>query len=326
MQGIRFHTYGSPEVLKLQDLDMPVVGDDEVLVRVRATSVNPADWHSMRGMPYVMRAQGGLSRPKAGGLGLDLAGHVEAVGRNVTTFQVGDEVFGCQDLERAGTFAEYVTIRHDAGVLRKPDSLTFAQAASVPVAAVTAYQALRHHGRLQPAHKVLVNGAAGGVGTFAVQIAKALGAEVTGVCSTRNVEMVRSIGADHVIDYTKEDFTTGGKRYDLVLDNVGNHPLSACRRALTPQGSLVLISGEGGRWLGPLGRIMHALVLSLFVRQRLVFFMARPTKDDLEALRELLESGKVTPVIDRTYPLSELPEAIRYLETGHARGKVVITA
>ncbi|MDM4718793.1 NAD(P)-dependent alcohol dehydrogenase [Micromonospora sp. WMMA1363] len=325
MEGIRFYTYGPPEVLTFQDLGMPTVGADDVLIRVRAASVNPADWHLMRGTPYLVRLRGGLSRPKANELGLDLAGRVEAVGRNVTTLRVGDEVFGCRNLERAGTFAEYVTMPHDAGVLLKPVGLTFEQAASVPVAALTAYQALRHHGRLRPGQQVLVNGAAGGVGTFAVQIAKALGAEVTGVCSTRNAELVRSIGADHVIDYTKEDFTRGGRRHDIILDNVGNHPLSACLRALTPRGTIVPIGGTGGHVVGPLGRMLHALALSLFVRQRLVPFLARPTKDDLEAVRDLLESGKVTPVIDRTYPLNELPAAIRHLEAGHARGKIVIT-
>uniref|UniRef100_A8M1L3 Alcohol dehydrogenase zinc-binding domain protein n=1 Tax=Salinispora arenicola (strain CNS-205) TaxID=391037 RepID=A8M1L3_SALAI len=325
MKGIRFYAYGSSKVLTLQDLDKPAVGDDDVLVRVRAASVNVVDWHTMRGTPYIMRARGGMSRPKVNELGFDLAGQVEAVGRNVTTLRVGDEVFGCQDLEHAGVFAEYVTIPHDAGVLKKPVGLSLEQAASVPVAALTAYQALRHHGRLQPGHKILVNGAAGGVGTFAVQIGKALGAEVTAVCSTRNVEMVRALGADHVIDYTTEDFTHRAQRHDILLDNIGNHPLSACRRVLTPRGTLVLNSGTGGPLLGPLGRVLRGLTLSLFVRQRLVFFLARPTKGDLEALRDLLESGKVTPVIDRTYPLSELPKAISYLETGHVRGKVVIT-
>ncbi|AWK12586.1 alcohol dehydrogenase [Streptomyces spongiicola] len=325
MRGIRFHTYGPPGVLELEDLDMPVVGDDDVLVRVRAASVNPLDWHTMRGTPYITRVQGGLSRPRTGRLGADLAGHVEAVGKNVTTLRAGDEVFGCQGLDRLGTFAEYVTIRHDAGVVKKPAGLTFAQAASVPVAALTAYLALHRHGRLRDGHAVLVNGAAGGVGTFAVQIAGALGADVTGVCSTANVEMVRTLGAHHVVDYTQQDFTTGERRYDLILDNVGNRPLSAYRRVLAPEGTLVLVSGAGGRFLGPLGRVARALVLSRFTRQRLVFFITDPAQDGLEAVRDLLESGKVAPVIDRTYPLSELPEAIGYLEAGHAQGKVVVT-
>ncbi|GFH37906.1 NAD(P)-dependent alcohol dehydrogenase [Streptomyces pacificus] len=325
MRGIRFHSYGPPGVLEVEDLDMPVVGDDDVLVRVRAASVNPLDWHTMRGTPYITRVQGGLSRPRTGRLGADLAGHVEAVGKNVTTLRAGDEVFGCQGLDRLGTFAEYVTIRHDAGVVKKPAGLNFAQAASVPVAALTAYLALHRHGRLRDGHTVLVNGAAGGVGTFAVQIAVALGADVTGVCSAANVEMVRTLGAHHVVDYTQEDFTTGERRYDLILDNVGNRPLSAYRRVLAPEGTLVLVSGAGGRFLGPLGRVARALVLSRFTRQRLVFFITDPAKEGLEAVRDLLESGKVAPVIDRTYPLGELPEAVGYLEAGHARGKVVVT-
>lgn len=321
MKGIRFYAYGSPEVLTLEDLDMPAVGADDVLVRVQAASVNPVDWHMMRGSPYITRAQGGLTRPKANTLGYDLAGQVEAVGSSVTTLQVGDEVFALQQ----GAFAEYVTMRHDAGVLKKPARLTPEQAASVPVAALTAYQALRHHGRLQPGQRLLVNGAAGGVGTFAVQIGKALGAEVTGVCSSRNVELVRDLGADHVIDYTTAEFTRSGQRYDLLLDNVGNHPLLACRRILTPRGTLILNSGSGDGLLGPLARVLRGLALSPFVRQRLVFFVASPNRDDLAALSDLFESGKVTPVLDRTYPLSEVPEAISYLEGGHARGKVVIT-
>src|SRR5262250_3387458 len=223
MKATRYYRYGPPDVLKLQDIDMPAVGDDEVLVRVRAASVNPLDWHFMRGAPYLVRAMAGLSRPKTNGLGVDLAGQVEAVGKNVTTFQPGDEVFGSYE---RGTLAEYVSLRHDAVLLEKPANLTFEQAASVPVAATTALQALRDKGRIQPGHKVLVNGAAGGVGTFAVQLAKALGAEVTGVCSTQNAEMVASIGADHVIDYTRADFTTVGRRYDLLVDIAGNRTLA----------------------------------------------------------------------------------------------------
>ncbi|MFY1678775.1 MULTISPECIES: NAD(P)-dependent alcohol dehydrogenase [unclassified Streptomyces] len=325
MRGVRFQTYGPPEVLEIEDLDMPAVGDDDVLVRVRAASVNPLDWHTMRGTPYVGRAQGGLTRPKAGRIGADLAGRVEAVGKNVTTLQVGDEVFGCQGLDRLGTFAEYVAIRHDAGVLTKPVDLTFTQAAAVPVAALTAHLALHRHGRVREGQSVLVNGAAGGVGTFAVQIARAAGADVTGVCGTANVEMVRSLGAQRVVDYTREDFTTGTRRYDVIVDNVGNRPLSAHRRVLAPRGTLVLVSGEGGRVFGPLGRMARALVLSRFTRQRLVFFITSPAKEDLEKVRELLESGKVAPVVDRTYPLAEISEAVGHLETGHARGKVVVT-
>ena len=323
MKAIRYYAYGSPDVLQLQDVDVPAVKDGDILIRVRAASVNPLDWHFMRGMPYVMRLQGGLSRPKVNGLGIDLAGHVEAVGKNVTTFQPGDEVFG---VHLGGeTFAEYACVPHDAAVLRKPADLTFEQAASVPASAITALQALRTKGKIQSGHKVLINGAAGGVGTFAVQIAKAYGAEVTGVCSSRNVEMVRSIGADQVIDYTKEDFTDSGQRYDLILDNAGNRTLSDRRRALTPTGTLVLNSGSGGRWIGGLSNGVKALALSPLMRQRLVFFIALPDEDDLPTLHELLKAGKITPVIDRTYPLSEVPEAIGYLEKGHAPAKVVIT-
>jgi NADPH:quinone reductase-like Zn-dependent oxidoreductase len=305
---------------------MPAVGDDEMLVRVRAASVNPLDWHFMRGSPYLVRVLAGLSRPKAtaGRLGADMAGSVEAVGTNVTGFRPGDEVFG--GLEDRGTLAEYVSIRHDGVVLPKPAGLTFEQAASVPVAGFTALQALRDKGRIKPGHRVLVNGAAGGVGTFAVQIAKAFGAKVTGVCSTANVEMVASIGAEKVIDYTKEDFTQARGNYDLLIDIAGNRALAETRRVLAPKGVLVAVGGpDKGRWVGPLSRSVRMALLSPAVSQRMVFFLAHQNKADLAILRELLEAGKITPVIDRTYPLSETAEAIGYLEHGHARGKVVIT-
>src|SRR5215472_1533846 len=322
MKAIRFDRYGPPDVLQLRDVDMPVVGEDDVLVRVRAASVNPLDWHFMRGTPYLVRMVAGLSRPRAGRLGADMAGSVEAVGKNVTGFRPGDEVFG--GLEDRGTLAEYISIRHDGAVLAKPAGLTFEQAASVSVAAVTALQALRDKGRIRPGHKVLVNGASGGVGTFAVQLAKAFGAEVTGVCSTANAEMVASIGADHVIDYSRADFTQAGRRYDLLVDIAGNRTLAETRRVLAPKGVLVAVGGpDKGRWVGPLGRSVRMALLSPAVSQRLVFFLARQNKDDLAVLRELLETGKVAPVIDRTYPLTEAAEAIRYLEAGHARGKVV---
>jgi NADPH:quinone reductase-like Zn-dependent oxidoreductase len=301
---------------------MPLVSDDGVLVRVKAASVNPLDWHFMRPLPYIVRAQAGLRRPKDSGLGADMAGDVEAVGKNVTRFQPGDEVFG----GGGGTFAEYVSIRQDGVVLEKPASLTFEQAASVPVAAFTALQALRDKGQIQPGHKVLVNGAAGGVGTFAVQIAKAFGAEVTSVYSTRNVEMVRSIRADQVVDYTQEDFTRTRQRYDVLVDVAGNRTLSECRRVLAPKGVLVGVGGpDKGRWVGPLTGPVKMLLVSPFVSQTMVPLLAHQSRDDLAVLRELLEAGKVTPVIDRTYPLSEVPEAIGYLEEGHASGKVVIT-
>jgi NADPH:quinone reductase-like Zn-dependent oxidoreductase len=326
VKAIRYYRYGPPDVLELQDIDTPAVGDDEVLVRVRAASVNPLDWHFMRGAPYLVRAIAGLSRPRAraGRLGADMAGSVEAVGTNVTEFRPGDEVFG--GLEHRGTLAEYISIRHDAAVLAKPASLTFEQAASVPVAGCTALQALRDKGQVRPGHKVLINGASGGVGTFAVQLAKAFGAEVTGVCSTRNTDLVTSIGADHVIDYTREDFTRPGRRYDLLVDIAGNRTLAETRRVLAPKGVLVVVGGPNkGRWIGPLGRSVRMALLSPAVRQRMVFFLARQNKADLAVLRELLEAGKVTPVLDRTYPLSEVAEAISYLEEGHARGKVAIT-
>jgi NADPH:quinone reductase-like Zn-dependent oxidoreductase len=326
MKAIRFDRYGPPDVLELRDVDMPAVGDDEVLVRVRAASVNPLDWHFMRGLPYMVRMLAGLSRPRpsAGRLGADMAGSVEAVGKNAAGFQPGDEVFG--GLEDRGTLAEYISVHHDGVILPKPAGLTFEQAASVPVAAVTALQALRDKGRVQPGQKVLVNGASGGVGTFTVQIAKAFGAEVTGVCSTRNVEMVASIGADRVIDYTREDFTQARRQYDLVVDIAGNRRLAETGRVLVPKGVLVAVGGPNkGRWIGPLGRSVKIALLSPAVSQRLTFFLAHQNKTDLAVLRELLETGKVTPVVDRTYPLSEVAEAIGYLEAGHATGKVAVT-
>jgi NADPH:quinone reductase-like Zn-dependent oxidoreductase len=306
--------------LRFEEIEKPMVEDDQVLVRVHAASVNPLDWHNMRGEPYVMRASGGLTKPKNNGLGADLAGRVEAVGGNVTQFQPGDEVFGMS----IKTFAEYVRVSQ-AGVVTKPANLTFEQAAAVPVGAITALQGLRDKGQLQPGQRVLINGAAGGVGTFAVQIAKSFGAEVTGVCSTRNVDLVRSIGTDHVIDYTKEEFTTGAQRYDLILDAVGKRSLSECRRVLTPEGTLVVVGAADGRWIGPLVPPLKALLLSRFVSQKLMFFISKRNTADLLLLKDLIEAGKLTPVIDRSYLLSDVPEAIRYLEEGHAQGKVVIT-
>jgi NADPH:quinone reductase-like Zn-dependent oxidoreductase len=320
MKAVVYYNYGSPDVLKCEEIEKPAARDNEVLIRVRAASVNPIDWHLMRGTPYIVRIMAGLRKPKVTRLGVDVAGQVEAVGGNVTQFRPGDEVFGaCR-----GAFAEYACTSESA-VVMKPDNVTFEQAASVPVAAFTALQGLRDKGQIQPGQKVLINGAAGGVGTFAVQIAKSFGADVTGVCSTRNVDMVRSIGADRVIDYTQEDFTKSGQRYDLVFDSVGNHSLSACRRVLNRKGTYIVVGGPDGRWLGPLARLIKTLVLSPFVSQNLVMFLARRSKEDLTVMRELMESGKVTPVIDKRYRLSAVPEAIRYLEEGHARGKVVIT-
>ena len=326
MKAIRYDRYGPSDVLELREIDVPAVGDDEVLVRVRAASVNPLDWHFMRGTPYLVRALAGLSRPRASAarLGADMAGSVEAVGKNVTEFRPGDEVFG--GLDDRGTLAEYISVRRDGAVLAKPAGLTFEQAASVPVAGCTALQALRDKGQVRPGHKVLVNGASGGVGTFAVQLAKAFGAEVTGVCSTQNVAMVASIGADQVIDYTREDFTRAGRRYDLLVDIAGNRTLAETRRALTPKGVLVGVGGPNkGHWIGPLGRSVTMALLSPVLSQRMVFFLARLNKADLGVLRDLLEAGKLTPVIDRTFPLGESARAIGYLEEGHARGKVAIT-
>jgi NADPH:quinone reductase-like Zn-dependent oxidoreductase len=321
LKAITYHRYGSPEVLELEEVDDPVVKDDEVLVRVRAASVNPRDWHFLRGLPSIMRPVG-LRIPKDGAFGSDVAGQVEAVGKAVTRFRPGDEVFA---FVLAGAFAEYVAVPEDV-LGPKPANLTFEQAAAVPLAALTALQGLRDHGRIQPGQKVLIIGASGGVGTFAVQIAKSLGADVTGVCSTRNLDLVRSIGADQVIDYTREDFTRSGQKYDLILQLAGTRSPSDCRRALTSGGTLLLSSGESdGRWIGPLDRILKALVLSPFVSQRLAPFEAKRSGEDLQTLKKLIEAGKVTPVIDRTYPLIETPEAIRYLEEGHARGKVVVT-
>jgi NADPH:quinone reductase-like Zn-dependent oxidoreductase len=312
--------------LKLADIEKPVPDKDQILVRVHAVSVNPYDWHFVEGTPYVMRAMGvGLRKPKDIQLGVDFAGTVEAVGNNVTQFKPGDDVFGGRD----GAFAQYVCRRAVGAVAPKPAGLTFEQAASINIAGITALQGVRDKGKVQAGQKVLINGASGGVGTYAVQVAKNFGAEVTGVCSTRNIELVQSLGADHVIDYTKEDFTKGDQRYDVILDNVANHPLSECRRVLTPNGIYVLIGGGGVNeqgFLGGLAKALNAALFSKFVSQKMGMMMADPSTKDLTLLADMMQSGKLKPVIDRTYKsLSEVPEAIRYLEEGHARGKVVIT-
>ena len=324
MKAIVYCDYGLAN-LKLADIAKPTPTDDQILVKVHAASVNPLDWHFIEGTPMIMRALGvGLRKPKDTRLGVDFAGTVETVGKNVTQFKAGDEVFGGRD----GAFAEYVCPRADRAVTLKPANISFEQAASINIAGITALQAVRDKGKVQPGQKVLINGASGGVGTFAVQIAKSFGADVTGVCSTRNLDMVRSLGADHVIDYTKEDFTKSGQHYDAILDNVPNHSLSECRGVLTPEGKYVMIGGGGpndNRWIGPFGRLIQALVVSPFVSQKMGMMMAELKKSDLAILGDMMQSGKVKPVIDRTYKLSELPEAIRYLEEGHARGKVVIT-
>jgi NADPH:quinone reductase-like Zn-dependent oxidoreductase len=321
MKAIVYRCYGSPDVLKLEDIEKSIPADDQVLVKVQAASVNPLDWHYISGTPYLVRTDSGLGKPTDPRLGVDFAGLVEAVARNVKRFKPGDEVFGGRD----GAFAEYVAVREERAVVLKPANVTFEQAASVPIAGITALQALRDKGRIQPGQKVLINGASGGVGTFAVQIAKSFGAEVTGICSTRNVAMVRSLGADHVIDYTREDFTQGAQRYDLIVDMIGNHPLLEYRRVLNPKGIFVLVGAPNeGRWLGGVSVMLKVLMLSPFVSQEFVPFLAELNQKDLSILGDLMQAGKVTPVIDRRYKLSEVPAAIRYLEEGHARGKVVI--
>ncbi len=325
MKAIVYHKYGSPDVLELQEIEKPAVKDDEVLVRVHAASVNPLDWYPLTGTPYLTRIMEGLLKPKHTILGVDVAGRVEAVGRNVRELQPGDEVFGSSEPMKKGAFAEYVCAPED-GMALKPADLTFGQAAAVPVAALTALQGLRDKGQIRPGHRVLINGASGGVGTFAVQIAKSFGADVTGVCSTRNVDMVRSIGADQIIDYTREDFTQSGQRYDLMLDAVGNRSVSDCRRVLTPKGVYVAVAGPQGLWLGPLTYWFKVLLASLVGSQKMVPMLAKlGKKKDLVVLLELLEAGKVTAVIDRRYKLSEVAEALRYQGEGHAQGKTVIT-
>ena len=324
MKAIVYCDYGTADVLRLEDVEKPVPGDDELLVRVHAAGVNPLDWHYMRGTPYLMRLSSGLRKPQDTRLGVDYAGTVEAVGRNVTRFKPDDQVFG----GRSGALAQYVVVKQDRAVALKPANVSFEQAGAVAIAATTALQGLRDAGRLKAGDKVLINGASGGVGTFAVQIARSIGAEVTGVCSTRNVELVRSLGADHVIDYTRDDYTSTGVRYDVILDNVGNRSLAENRRVLEPDGRYVLIGGggpEAGKWLGPMVKPLQALVTAPFVSQDMGMFLAKLTREDMLRLAELMSSGTVLPVIDRRYALSEAAAAIRYLEQGRARGKVVVT-
>lgn len=315
MKAIVQNGYGSPEVLELKKIDQPIAKENQVLVNIHAASLNAGDIFSMRGSPWLARFTVGFPKPKDYILGWDMAGRVEAVGKKVTRFTAGDDVFAsCH-----GTLAEYVCVADDM-LEMKPKNLTFEQAAAVPTAAITALQGLRDAGKLQPGQKALINGASGGVGTFAVQIAKAFGAEVTGVCSTKNLDMVRSIGADHVIDYTQEDFTKSRQHYDLILDNVANHSFSSLRRALTPQGLIIPNSGHGG-----MGYVIKAFLLAPFLRQHGSMYLASSNQKDLAVLKSLIEADKVTPIVDRTYPLSETGEAFQYLEKDHARGKVVIT-
>ena len=324
MKAIVYRCYGTVDVLKLEDIAKPMPADDRVLVRVHAASVNPLDWHYMRGRPYFARAMMGVGSPDSIHMGADFAGTVESVGKNVRRFKPGDDVFG----DRDGAFGEYVSVAENGAVAHKPSNATMEQAAAVPVAAITALQALRDKGRLQAGQSLLVNGASGGVGTFAVQIAKAYGARVTAVTSARNVQLVRSLGADWVIDYAHQDFTQSVDRYDMILDCVGNHPLTAIRNALKPGGVAVLIGGGGpdaAQW-GPLfsGPIL-AILLSPFVSEKLIFMLSNDNKDDLAVLGQMMQAGKLTSVIDRRYTLAETAAAIQYVEQGHVRGKVVIT-
>jgi NADPH:quinone reductase-like Zn-dependent oxidoreductase len=322
MKAIVHDTYGSADVLELRDVDQPTIADDEVLVRVHAAGVDRGVWHVMTGLPYPIRLAGyGLRAPKNPVLGVDLAGVVEAVGKDVTRFQPGDAVFGIGK----GAFAEYARVPENK-LAPKPANLSFEQAAAVAISGLTALQGVRDHGRVEAGDQVLIIGASGGVGSYAVQLAKAFGAEVTAVCSSTKVDLVRSLGADHIIDYTRDDFANGQRRYDVILDIGGNSSLSRLRSTLAPKGTLVIMGGEtDGRWLGGSDRQVRAMLLSLFTSQKLGTFICKENHEDMLVLKELIEAGKVTPAIDRTYPLSEVPTAVRYLETGHARGKVVIT-
>ncbi len=324
MSAIVYCDYGVAN-LKLEQIEKPAPADDQILVRVKAASVNPYDWHFIEGTPYLMRGMiGGLRKPKDIRLGTDFAGTVETVGKNVTEYKPGDEVFGGS----IGAFAQYLCRRATGSVALKPAGITFEQAAAINIAGITALQAVRDKGKIQSGQKVLINGASGGVGTFAVQIAKSYGAEVTGVCSTRNVELVQSLGADHVIDYTKEDFTKTDQRYDVILDNVANRTLSENRQILTPNGRYVLIGGGSANEQGFFGALrlpLKALIYSKFVNQKMGMMMAQPSTQDLTLLAEMVQSGKLKTVIDRTYKLAEVPDAVRYVEEGHARGKVIIT-
>ena len=323
MKAITYCSYGDASVVKLTDVEKPSIGDSDLLIRVRAASVNPLDWHFVRGTPYLMRLMSGLRKPSEIRLGVDFAGTIEAVGKSVTRFKPGDDVFG----GKTGAFAEYVTVRESHALALKPAGVTFEQAASVPIAALTALQSVRDEGKVQAGQTVLINGASGGVGTFTVQVAKSYGAIVTGVCSGKNVELVKSLGADQVVDYAKDDYTKGATKYDVVIDNVGNRSLLENRRILKPKVRYVLVGGGGlndGKWVGPMANFVKPRLLSPFVSQHMGMFVANLTEADLKALADLIQSGKVTPVIDRRYKLSEVPAAITYLEGGHARGKVVI--
>jgi NADPH:quinone reductase-like Zn-dependent oxidoreductase len=323
MRAAMHRCYGVPQGLRVERIDRPVPGDGQVLIKVHAASVNPAEWHGISGQPYVVRLMNGIGSPKEPYAGFDVAGVVEAIGPNVTLFKPGDEVFG----GARGALAEYALARAEGSLVLKPANLSFEEAAGIPIAAITALQGLRDHGHLKPGHKVLVNGASGGVGTYAVQIAKAFGAEVTGVCSTRNVELVRSLGADHVIDYTREDFTEGARRYDLILDNIGNHGYFALAGVTQPEGVIVTVGGpKTNPWLGPLSRVLVQRKLAEpFIDQHMPFFIARTNKADMELLAGLVRDGRLRTLIDRRFPLEQAGEALEYIGTGRARGKVIVT-
>ena len=322
MQAIVYDRYGPPDVLRLREVEDPEIGETEVLVRVRAASANPLDWFAFTGTPYIARPGFGLKKPNSARLGADLSGVVEAVGSQVTRFEPGDDVFGAS----TGSFAELATVGGTGAISAKPASLTFEQAAAVPVAGLTALQGLRDKGGIQPGQQVLINGAAGGVGTFAVQIAKTFDTEVTAVCSTRNVDAIRALGADRVIDYSREDFTRDNERYDLMLDVAGSRPWSEAKRVLRPDATVVIVGGpKTNRWLGPLGHVIGMSLASLPASQTSTFFISKADSDDLATLTDLIEGGQVTPVVEETYPLSRIAEAMSYLGTGHARGKLVIT-
>ncbi len=322
MRAMMNRCYGVPRGIRLESIAKPKPGEGQVLIKVRASSVNPAEWYGISGQPYLVRLFNGIGTPKAARAGYDVAGVVEAVGPNVTSFKPGDEVFGGV----GGAFAEYVLAREKGAIIAKPAELTFDEAAAMPIAAITALQGLRDHGHVTAGQKVLINGASGGVGTYAVQIAKALGAEVTGVCSTRNVEMVRAIGADHVVDYTQENFTTGAERYDVIFDNVGNHDFSGLADVMNAGGIIVVVGGsKKGPFLGPIKRVVASKLVRHFIEPRITFFIASVTKADLEVLAAFAREGKLESVIDRRYPLEQTGAALEYLGTGHARGKVVVT-
>ena len=321
MKAIQRRCYGSPNVLSYEDVEKPVPGPDEILVKVKAAGVNPLDYHFMRGSPYMLRLMAGIGAPEDPRSGVDFAGVVESVGDNVSTFEPGDAVFGGAN----GAFAEYLTIPERYAVVKKPDNVSFEQAAGVAIAGVTALQALRDKGRLEAGQNVLINGASGGVGTFAVQIAKAMGATVSGVCSTRNVDMVTSLGADRVFDYKTEDYTRSDARFDLIVDMVGNHPPSTNVEVLESGGKLVLVGGPKGNWIAPFKRPLQAMVSGWFVDEEIVTLFAGMNKEDMQTLADMMESGAVVPVIDQTYTLEDVPEAIRYSESGRARGKIIVS-